>query len=146
MTIQTRYITADEFREYTGVDLAAELRDTSNPSNKVDAFLMRVEDRMEVFMNSRFFKNVGEIWPKFTDEQKLHYKKALIEQAYYIFKNGDIYSDSGYDPEKGIVASKHALSELTIAPAARDHLRMTGLYSSHIGDWNWDFYDYWIGN
>ena len=145
MKIQTRYITADEFREYTGVNLAAELRDTSNPSNKVDAFLMRIEDRMEVFMNSRFFKNIGEYWPRFTDFQKLHYKLALIEQAYYVFKNGDIYSDSGYDPEKGIIASKHALSELTIAPAARDHLRMTGLYTGHIGT-NWDFFDIWFGN
>ena len=143
MTIQTKYITADEFREYTGVDLSAELKDTSNPSNKVNAFLMRVEDRMEVFMNSRFFKNVGELYPKFSDFQKLHYKLALIEQAYYIFKNGDIYSDSGYDPEKGIIASKHALSELTIAPAARDHLRMTGLWSGHIG--NWSFWEIWFG-
>ena len=144
MQILTKYITADEFREYTGVNLEAELRDTSNPSNKVNAFLKRVEDRMEVFMNSRFFKNVGDLYPRMTDEQKLHYKLALIEQAYYIFKNGDIYSDSGYDPEKGIIASKHALSELTIAPAARDHLRMTGLYTTHIG--TWDFYDVWFGN
>ena len=145
MKILKKYITADEFREYTGVDLDQELRDTSNPSNKVSAFLMRVEDRMEVFMNTHFFKNVGEIYPKMTDEQKAHYKLALIEQAYYIFKNGDIYSDSGYDPDKGIIASKHALTELTIAPAARDHLRMTGLWTSHIGS-NWDFYDVWFGN
>lgn len=142
MEIKTRYITADEFREYTGVDLAAELRDTSNPSNKVNAFLKRIEDRMEVFMNTHFFKKVSDFWPKFTDTQKHHYKLALIEQAYYVFKNGDIYTDSGYDPEKGIIASKHALSEITIAPAAKDHLRMTGLWSGHIGDgggffWPW---------
>ena len=133
MELLTKYITADEFREYTGVDLEAELRDTSNPSNKVNAFLKRIEDRMEVFMNTHFFKNVQEEWPCFTDFQKEHYKLALIEQAYYVFKNGDIYSDSGYDPDKGIVASKHALSEITIAPAAKDHLRMTGLWCGHIG-------------
>ena len=145
MNLLTKYITADEFKEYTGVDLAIELRDTSNPSDKVNAFLKRVEDRMEVFMNSRFFHNVSELYPKFSNFQKEHYKLALIEQAYYIFKNGDIYSDSGYDPEKGIVASKHALGELVIAPAARDHLRMTGLWSRHIGN-NWDFFDVWYGN
>lgn len=131
--LQTRYITADEFREYTGVDLEAELRDTSNASNKVNAFLRRIEDRMEVFLNAHFFKRVSDCWPYLTDFQKHHYKLALIEQAYYVFKNGDISSDSGYDPDKGIVASKHALTELVIAPNAKDHLRMTGLWSGHIG-------------
>lgn len=133
MKLLTKYITADEFRDYTGIDLSAELRDNSNSSDKVNAFLKRVEDRMEVFMNTHFFKNVSEYWPKFTNFQKDHYKLALIEQAYYIFKNGDIYSDSGYDPDKGIIASKHALSEITIAPAAKDHLRMCGLWTGHIG-------------
>ena len=130
----TKYITADEFREYTGIDLEEELRDTSNPSNKVNAFLKRVEDRMEIFLNAHFFKNINDYYPKFTNEQKYHYKLALIEQAYYIFKNGDISTDSGYDPEKGIVASKHARTEITLAPNARDHLKMTGLWSAHIGE------------
>ena len=143
MTIQTRYITADEFREYTGVDLMEELRDTSNPSDKVNAFLMRIEDRMEVFLNTKFFKNVPALYPCFTDHQKLCYKKALIEQAYYVFKNGDISTDSGYDPDKGIVASKHALNELIIAPNARNYLRMTGLWSGHIDQGS--FFGPWLG-
>ena len=138
----TRYITADEFREYTGIDLADELRDTSDPSNKVNAFLKRIEDRMEVFLNAHFFKNVSDLWPCFSDFQKHHYKLALIEQAYYIFKNGDISTDSGYDPEKGILISKHAKSEITIAPNAIDHLRMTGLWSGHIG--NGGFFGPWV--
>ena len=138
----TRYITADEFREYTGIDLEAELRDTSNPSDKVNAFIRRIEDRMESFMNTHFFKNVNDCWTKWTDEQKLWYKKALIEQAYYVFKNGDISSDSGYDPEKGVIASKHALDEITIAPNAKNYLRMTGLWSGHIG--NGGFFGPWV--
>jgi hypothetical protein len=131
--ILTRYITADEFREYIGINLEEELRDTSNPSDKVNAFLKRIEDRMEVYLNAHFFKNVSELYPCFTDNQKYHYKLALIEQAYYVFKNGDISTDSGYDPERGIVASKHARTEITLAPNAVDHLRMTGLWSGFIG-------------
>lgn len=133
MTIQTRYITADEFREYTGIDLEEELRDTSNASNKVAAFLKRIEDRMETFLNAHLFKNVSELYPAFSDAQKYHYKLALIEQAYYVFKNGDISTDSGYDPDRGIIASKHARTEISLAPNAIDHLRMTGLWSAHIG-------------
>jgi len=129
----TKYITADEFREYTGINLAEELKDTSNASDKVNAFLKRIEDRMEVYLNAHFFKVVSDCWPCFTDEQKYHYKLALIEQAYYVFKNGDISTDSGYEPDKGIIISKHARSEITLAPNAIDHLRMTGLWSGHIG-------------
>ena len=133
MQLQTKYITADEFTEYFGINLEAELRDTANPSNKVNAFLKRVEDRMEVFLNAHFFKRVSDEWPEFTDFQKEHYKLALLEQAYYVFKNGDISSDSGYEPERGIIASKHARTEITIAPNAENHLKMTGLWSGHIG-------------
>ena len=133
MPILTRYITADEFREYTGIDLAEELQDTSNPSDKVNAFLKRVEDRMEAYLNAHLFKNVSDLWTRFSDEQKAYYKRALLEQAYYVFKNGDISADSGYDPERGIIVSKHALTEITLAPNAKDCLRMTGLWSGHIG-------------
>lgn len=140
--LQTKYITKEEFLEYTGIDLTAELKDTANPSDKVNAFLKRIEDRMEVFLNANFFKNIGDEWPAFNDNQKHHYKLALIEQAYYVFKNGDIYSDSGYDPDNGIVASKHALGEITLAPAAKDHLRMTGLWTAHIG--NRGFFGPWV--
>ena len=133
MQLLTKYITADEFREYTGIDLAEELKDTSNASDKVNAFLKRIEDRMETYLNAHFFKNVNEIYPCFTDIQKYHYKLALIEQAYYVFKNGDISTDSGYDPERGIIASKHARTEITIAPNSKEHLQMTGLWTGHIG-------------
>lgn len=138
----TRYITADEFREYTGVNLAEELRDNSNSSDKVNAFLRQIEDRMEVFLNAHFFKNINDYWRMWSDERKAWYKKALMEQAYYVFKNGDISSDSGYDPERGVIASKHALSEITIAPNAKNFLRMTGLWSGHIG--NGGFFGPWV--
>lgn len=139
--IQTRYITADEFREYTGINLEEELRDTSNASDKVTAFLKRIEDRMETFLNAHFFKNINDCYPMFSDYQKYHYKLALIEQAYYVFKNGDISTDSGYDPDRGVVASKHARTEITLAPNAIDHLKLTGLWCSHVG--NWGFFSIW---
>ena len=145
MNLLTRYITADEFEEYFGINLEKELRDTSNPSNKVDSFLKRVANRMETYLNANFFRRVTDEYPKFSNFQKEHYKLALLEQAYYTFKNGDIYADSGYDPDKGIIANKKELNGLVIAPAARDHLRMTGLWSRHIGNY-FDVADIWHGN
>jgi len=133
MELQTRYITADEFLQYTGINLREELNDTSNGSDKVNAFLKRTEDRMEAFLNAKFFKNVSDLYPEFSEFQKKHYKLALLEQAYYVFKNGDISSDSGYNQETLEIANQKKLRALAVAPNAIDHLRLTGLWSGFIG-------------
>ena len=133
MELQTRYITADEFLQYTGINLREELNDTSNGSDKVNAFLKRTEDRMEAFLNAKFFKNVSDLYPEFSEFQKKHYKLALLEQAYYVFKNGDISSDSGYNQETLEIANQRKLRTLAVAPNAIDHLRLTGLWSGFIG-------------
>jgi hypothetical protein len=132
--IQTRYFTADEFREYTGIDLLEELKGDSNPSDKANRFIAHVEDRVEIYLNSKFFKNVSDLWTNYwNDHNKLLYKKGLMEQAYYVFKNGDLMADSGYDPERGIIVDRHSLIEIAISPAARDYFRMCGIWSGHIG-------------
>lgn len=143
MNLQTRYITPDDFKTYFGIDLGAQLKGNANPSDKATAFLMRIEDRMESFLNAKFFKLVTDEYSKFTDWQKEQYKKALLEQAVYIFRNGDISIDSGYEPDEGIKISRHAIEELSIAPNAMNYLRLCGLWSRHIGQYN--FIGEWFG-
>lgn len=130
--LQTKYITADEFLEYTGIDLGAQLKGNSNPSDKANAFLKRIEVRMESYLNANFFKRVSDCWPCFNDYQKLHYKYALLEQALYVFRNGDISIDSGYEPDEGIKISRNAIKELSLAPNAITHLQEIGLWTAHI--------------
>ena len=130
--LQTRYITADDFKEYTGIDLGIQLKGTANPSDKATAFLNRIEVRMEAFLNANFFKLVTDLWPCFTDYQKLHYKYALLEQALYVFRNGDISVDSGYEPDDGIKLDPTSRRKITIAPNAMDQLILCGLWSRHI--------------
>jgi len=144
MNLQTRYITPDEFLQYFGIDLGAQLKGNANPSDKATAFLMRIEDRMEAFLNAKFFKLVTDEYPCFTDWQKEQYKKALLEQAIYVFRNGDISIDSGYEPDEGIKISRHAIEELSIAPNAMNYLRLCGLWSRHIGQFSY-FSDLWFG-
>ena len=132
MHLQTRYITPDDFKTYFGIDLGAQLRGNANPSDKATAFLMRIEDRMESYLNAHFFKKVTEEWPCFTDWQKQQYKLALLEQAIYVFRNGDISVDSGYEPDEGIKISRSSIKELSLAPNAINYLQLTGLWSRHI--------------
>lgn len=139
--MQTRYITPDEFKEYFGIDLASELPEGDNPSDSVNSYLKRIEDRMEVFINSNFAKNINDMWTIFSDEQKRHYKLALLEQAIYIFRNGDISVDSGAE-EDGVKIKRSDIRRLSIAPNAEQHLQMCGLWSRHIKSCNflWGVY------
>lgn len=143
--LQTRYITPEELMEYSGIDFEAKLKDDANPSNKVASFIFRWEVRLEAYLNARFFKKVTDEWPQFTDWQKQMYKYALMEQCMYVFRNGDLSTDSGYDPEKGEVIDIEKLKKLVIAPNAVEFLELTGLWNRHIqapgfftgGGWLW---------
>lgn len=134
--LQTKYITPDEFRDYFGIDLAL-IRDDTNPSNKQMAFLKRIEDRMEAMIDAQCFRKVSVEYPSFSEYQKECYKKALLEQAIYVFKNGDISVDSGMDPERGVVTDIKTLRDLSLAPNAKQYLQLCGLWSKKIrmGDW-----------
>lgn len=144
--IQTKYITKDEFKEYSGIDLDATLKDDSNPSNKTNAFIKRIENRMSAYLDANFYRNADKEYPHFTDYQKEHYKYALMEQMIYELRNGEISTDSGYDPEKGEVMNADRLKALIIAPNAKDQLCLCGLWCRKIkgrgrrGSW----YGWWF--
>ena len=125
MTLQTKYVTLDEFDEYfpeiEGIRVAL------GGEKRALAWLKRIEDRMETFLNSNYNRNIDKEYPVFTQNMKEHYKKALLEQAIYIFRNSDISVDSGYDPERGEIMNIDRLQKIQLAPNALNHLRMCGL-------------------
>jgi hypothetical protein len=134
--LRTKYITPDEFKEYFGIDLAI-LKDDTNPSNKQVAFLKRIEDRMEALIDSECFRNVNREYPHFSQYQKLHYKRALLEQAIYVFRNGELSTDSGIDPEKGVIIPIETIQKAALAPNAKRELQLCGLWTKKIrmSDW-----------
>ena len=132
MEFKTRFITKDEFKLYFGIDLEIELPESDNSSNRVNAFLCRIENLLEAWINTNYFYRLNTFWETFTDYQKEQYKLALLEQAYYVLKNGDISSDSGYDKDKGIVADRRSLNVIAISPATYNHLDNGGFLNKHI--------------
>lgn len=142
--LRTKYITPDEFKEYFGTDLAM-LNDDTNPSNKQVAFLKRIEDRVEAIIDEECFRNVDREYPHFSQYQKECYKRALLEQAIYIWRNSDVSTDSGIDPEKGVIIPIEKIKEASLAPNAKRELQRCGLWSkkirmsdwSGIGGWGW---------
>jgi len=128
MALQTKYITLDEFEEYFNISLRGAL---GNEGNAI-AFLKRIEDRMETFIDANFCKSIEIYYPSFTDYQKAHYKRALLEQAIYVFRNGDVSVDSGYDTDKGVIADINTIKKISISPNAKQELILCGLWNRHL--------------
>lgn len=143
MALKSKYITDEEFKEYSGIDLSIELRDDDNSSNKVDAFLYRTERRLNTYLNATYQQDIDRRFPTFTDHQKLCYKHALMEQIIYVLQNNEISEDSGYDQERGVVASRNTLKSLSLAPNAYNELYNAGLINAQVfkrkGGWSTDY-------
>ena len=126
MTLQTKYISLDEIETYFP---ELHFRQAFENEESALAFLKRIEDRMEAFIETDFFIQVDRKYPHFTDNQKYHYKRALLEQVVYTIKNGDLSVDSGVNPDAGVVIGINDLHKVSIAPNAKDELLLCGLTS-----------------
>lgn len=133
-----QFVTADDFLTYWGIDLRERLK--GNNSNKADIFLKRIEDRLMKWIDANTFRVFN--WDTLKDdydeylnerhrisakETKEDWKKAILSQAMYVFKNSDLGFDSGYDPSKGIVAPHKELEEIEICRPTIDFLKSAGL-------------------
>lgn len=142
LNLNTRFITLDEFKEYTGIDLEVEIKKDGNPSRTAEAFLERTIDRFETYLAVEYFKNMGPIYEHFNNFNKACYKKALIEQVLYVFRNGEIGVDSGVDLEEGCKVSRNYIKTLMIAPFAEQKLIQCGVLNRNVNAIRGGFYGY----
>lgn len=141
ISLNTRFISLDDFKAYTGIDLAIQLKGDDNPSNTAEAFLLRNSLRLEAYLASNYFRSPEQEFGSMSDFQKYHYKIALIEQSLYIFKNGDVSVDSGYDPDFGARAKGGYLEDIAIARNAKNELMLCGMLSRKIRFGGYDYGD-----
>lgn len=129
METHAYFVSPSDFENYWGVDLDARLKDngSENDSNKANLFLMRVEDRLLAWIDANTFRTYR--WEEVGGKDRDALQKAILIQAMYVFRNGDISTDSGYDPQRGIVAAKKDLQLIEICDAAIDILKTSSLYS-----------------
>lgn len=130
INLEQQQVSNEEFKVYSGKDLSLYLTDSDNPSNEVEAFLYRKQLSIDTFIKAKMFKQI--LFDKMTDDQKLHYKVAIMEQIIYEMRNGEISSDSGYDEEIGAVANIDYLTYISIAPLCKQNLECAGLWSRKV--------------
>lgn len=127
--LQTKYVSIDEFQEYfVDIDLRKELGNEENALG----FLKRIEDRLERFINAEYNRNITREYPQFTDYQKENYKMALLEEAIYIFRNSDLFVDSGYDTERGEIIDYNKLEKISISRETIKALRICGIVDRNV--------------
>jgi hypothetical protein len=136
MDLNNIKVSPDEFKEYTGIDLKSRLTDgTGTP----ELFLYRVQARLNAYIDTHFFYNFSSVNNPPTAEQIADYKTAVIEEALYYFRNGDLSVDAGRDDEGGIRATREQIESLMIAPDAKLYLMRAGLWNRQISSYGFSF-------
>jgi len=132
MKTKADFVSPADFKNYWGIDLDLELRDqgTELDSSKSMMFLIQVEDRLESWIDSNTFRNYT--WDELSGDDREAMQKAVLAQAMYVFKNGNLSLDSGYDPQRGSVIAKKDLQNIEVCSEAVDILKAAGLYSRSI--------------
>lgn len=120
-----KFICPEDYFNYTGQDLRAILNPNNNISNQADIFLMNVEEYLMARIDKISFRLYD--WDNLSEFQIHCLQIAIIKQAEYILRNSDIFTDSGYDPEKGVVISRQQLETIQICSASIDELVRCGL-------------------
>ena len=120
-----RFVKPNDFFNYTGIDLQERFKSENNESNKANIFLMQIEDTLLARIDNMSFRNVT--WDELSDFQLENLQKAIIYQAEYILRNGDLFTDSGFDIERGEIISFDKLQKISICRTSIDLLKNCGL-------------------
>ncbi len=139
--VKTRWITSDDFKAIYGIDLDLRLKGYDNISRKSDIFLSKIEMDCETYIQGNYYRKIN--FEKMTPFQQRNFKLGLLAQAYYVFRNGDLSSDSGYDPEKGIIAPRGKIEDITISSIALNYFKICNLLTRHIKGGGF-FNDWWL--
>lgn len=124
---------AKDFLFRTGLDLEKRLPANDLETNKVDAFVNRIEMMIEEEIKTRN-PNYA-IWKArgLSEPQLDAIYSATIEQAIYMFSVGDFNLMSGYDPITGVMTPLEELRKRAFSPMAKKVLTNAGMFYAGIG-------------
>lgn len=129
---EAKFVTPDDYANFFGQNLNAMLKIKDNTSNVANIFLMHTEDKILNRIDATSFRTNRWEVEDLSELQLENLQKAILYQAEYMIRNGDIFSDSGYDLEKGEVISIEKLQKIAICRTSIDLLKNCGLFNQVI--------------
>ena len=124
LKIKAKYVSPEDFKTYTGIDLYEELNGITP-----DIFLRDCEDEIINYVNIQSWRPISK-WielNRYNQDQMDAFRMAILAHAKYVFENGDILGNNGIDPEQGVKFGTHERREASISPKAIDMLKMGGI-------------------
>ncbi len=129
---EAKFVTPDDYTNFFGQNLNAMLKIKNNTSNVANIFLMHTEDKILNRIDATSFRTNRWEVEDLSELQLENLQKAILYQAEYMIRNSDIFSDSGYDLEKGEVISIEKLQKIAICRTSIDLLKNCGLFNQVI--------------
>ena len=130
MKTSPQWVTPSDYLNKFGEDLNRILRVTDNNSNKANLFLVEMEDLITNWIDANCFRNYR--WEELLEPEVDALKLAILYQARYVAINGEIFMDSGYDVDRGIIAEKAKLQDIAVCDMSLNILKNSSLYSRSI--------------
>jgi hypothetical protein len=132
MRTKPKFVEQSDYFNYFGVNLNEALRVQDNESNLPNLFLMQVEDKLLARIDATSFRIYNWDRNRLTPFQLENLQKAILYQAEYMIRNSDLFSDSGYDLERGQIISGEKLQSIAICRTSIDLLKNCGLFNQVI--------------
>lgn len=130
MRTEPIFVKESDYNNYTGKNLKSILDPNSEIQNACNLFLLQIENRIMTKVDNMSFRIRS--WDNLTPLQKEKMQLAIIEQAEYTLRNGDLVTDSGYDLEKGEIISAEKLRQIEICNMSLEYLQSCGLLNKSI--------------
>ena len=128
------YVTPDDFKNspFGGFDLREKLQGMENESFSAEMFLELVTEHLMAWIDVKTFRNFN--WENLTPHQMTYWKKALIAQAQYTYREGAKAFGlfSGADDEKGKIFDTSYLDSIEVCKACIELLTRGGLFNLNI--------------
>jgi hypothetical protein len=136
ITFTPKFITPDDYNNYWGHDLKAEARESDNPSNFANLFLLHVEDEVKDWVDANTARNYqwDEIKTLYGEDVFEQFQKALLYQAHYIYYNSDLFLDSGIEPGKGVITKLEDINKAAVCQETINALKSAGLLNHVLGN------------
>lgn len=134
MLCKARFVTPDDFLNYSGIDLRSNMRSsgTPNDSSEADRFLFRMETDFLSHVEEISFWNYDWDTIVYHPDNLYWLKIALLKQALYVYRGGDLSTDNGYDPQRGPIDNLDDINTRIFSSVALEIMHSHSLFSRSV--------------